>query len=406
MLQDKHVTLTVSGSVASYKAAALARALQRAGAQVRVVLTEAASRFITPATFAALTKQPVLTDAGWWQADGNIEHIELADWTELALAAPASANLMAQFANGLANDAASTTWLATAAQKVVVPAMNSHMWAAPATQRNRQQLIADGVTVLEPATGALAEGYSGQGRFLEPDEIVAQLQALPAPAAAHGDLRGKRVLVTAGGTRERLDPVRFLTNDSSGKMGYAVAAAAQQAGADVTLITAPTKLTAPVGVTTVPIESTQDLADAVNARFPRTDVLIMAAAVADFQPVTAADQKIKKTPDNDQLTLTLRKTPDILQGVADQKRPGQIVVGFAAETQNLLANGQKKLTKKHLDLLAANDVSRADIGFNGDNNQVTFLFPDGHQQQTPVAAKPVIAGLLIEQVAGLLNTKK
>ncbi|KRL46378.1 phosphopantothenoylcysteine synthetase decarboxylase [Levilactobacillus spicheri DSM 15429] len=368
-------------------------------------MTAAASRFVTPATFAALTKQPVLTDAGWWRADGQIEHIELADWTELALAAPASANLMAQLANGLANDAASATWLATAAPKVLVPAMNSHMWQASATQRNRQTLQQDGVTVLTPATGALAEGYSGQGRFLEPADIVQQLQGLLATAVPTGDLTGKKLLVTAGGTRERLDPVRFLTNDSSGKMGYAVAAAAQRAGAQVTLITAPTALVAPAGVTVVPIESTQDLATAVTQRFPTVDGLIMAAAVADFQPLTQANQKIKKSPENDEFVLKLKKTPDILQLVAGLKQPHQITVGFAAETQHLLVNGQKKLTKKHLDMLAANDVSRSDIGFNGDDNQVTFLFPDGHTHETPVAPKTTIASLLIDQVSQLFAQK-
>ena len=405
MLQDKHVTLTVSGSVASYKGAALARELQRAGATVRVVLTAAASRFVTAETFAALTKAPVLTDTGWWHADGKIDHIELADWTDLALAAPASANLMAQFANGLADDAASATWLATAAPKVVVPAMNTHMWQAAATQRNRQRLLADGVQVLTPATGLLAEGYAGQGRFLEPTDIVSQLATLPLDAQTTTALSGKHLLVTAGGTRERLDPVRFLTNDSSGKMGYAVATAAQQAGADVTLITAPTKLPVPSGVTVVPIESTQELADAVLTRLPAADGLVMAAAVADFQPVTAADQKIKKTTDNDELVLRLKKTPDILQAVAANKRPDQVVVGFAAETQNLLENGRQKLTKKHLDLLAANDVSRADIGFNGDNNQVTFLFADGHSDQTPVTSKRTIATTLISHVAEIFNQK-
>ncbi|SMS14457.1 bifunctional phosphopantothenoylcysteine decarboxylase/phosphopantothenate--cysteine ligase CoaBC [Levilactobacillus zymae] len=405
MLQDKHVTLTVSGSVASYKGAALARELQRAGATVRVVLTAAASRFVTAETFAALTKAPVLTDTGWWHADGKIDHIELADWTDLALAAPASANLMAQFANGLADDAASATWLATAAPKVVVPAMNTHMWQAAATQRHRQQLLADGVQVLTPATGLLAEGYAGQGRFLEPTDIVSQLATLPLDAQTTTALSGKHLLVTAGGTRERLDPVRFLTNDSSGKMGYAVATAAQQAGADVTLITAPTKLPVPSGVTVVPIESTQELADAVLTRLPAADGLVMAAAVADFQPVTAADQKIKKTTDNDELVLRLKKTPDILQAVAANKRPDQVVVGFAAETQNLLENGRQKLTKKHLDLLAANDVSRADIGFNGDNNQVTFLFADGHSDQTPVTSKRAIATTLISHVAEIFNQK-
>jgi len=401
MFEEKHITLTVSGSVASYKAATLARELQRAGATVRVVLTASAAKFVTAATFAALTKQPVLTDDGWWRADGQISHIELADWTDLALAAPASANLMAQFANGLADDVASATWLATAAPKVVVPAMNTHMWQAPATQRNCRQLTADGVHVLLPATGPLAEGYSGQGRFLEPTEIVRQLEQLPLFSAQ--TLAGKRVLVTAGGTRERLDPVRFLTNDSSGKMGYAVAAAAQQAGATVTLITAPTKLTAPAGVTVVPIQSTTDLAQAVLDRFPASDALVMAAAVADFQPVAVADQKIKKTPANDEFILKLKKTPDILKEVAKIKRADQVTVGFAAETQNVLANGEKKLQSKHLDMLVANDVSRADIGFNSDENQVTFILPAGVTDQTPKTSKKVIARALVDRVAQLFK---
>ena len=403
MFEGKHVTLTISGSVAAYKAATLARALQRAGATVRVVLTPAAARFVTPATFAALTKQPVLTDDTWWREDGQIAHVELADWTDLALAAPASANLMAQFANGLADDVASATWLATTAPKVVVPAMNSHMWQAAATQRNRQQLLADGTTVLQPATGALAEGYTGTGRFLEPAEIVRQLGQFPLFAPQ--TLRGKSVIVTAGGTRERLDPVRFLTNDSSGKMGYAVAAAAQAAGATVTLITAPTRLTPPVGVKVVPIKSTRDLASAVLTQFPHADALVMAAAVADFQPLTTADQKIKKTKDNDELILKLKKTPDILAEVAKIKRPDQVTVGFAAETQNLLANAQHKLASKSLDLLAANDVSRTDIGFNSDENQVTFIQANGVSDQTPKTSKRQIATALVERLADILKTK-
>lgn len=403
MFEGKHVTLTVSGSVAAYKAATLARELQRAGATVRVILTRAAAKFVTPATFAALTKQPVLTDETWWRDDGQIAHVELADWTDLALAAPASANLMAQLAQGQADDVASATWLATAAPKVVVPAMNSHMWQAAATQRNRQQLLADGVVVLQPATGALAEGYSGTGRFPEPAEIMTQLQQLSMFAPQI--LQGKRVIVTAGGTRERLDPVRFLTNDSSGKMGYAVAAAAQAAGADVTLITAPTRLTPPAGVTVVPIQSTTDLADAVLARFPQADALVMAAAVADFQPLTVADQKIKKTADNDELILKLKKTPDILAEVAKIKKSQQVTVGFAAETQNLLANARQKLQRKSLDLLAANDVSQAGIGFNSDDNQVTFIQADGTSDQTPKTSKQIIATALIKRLATILETK-
>lgn len=403
MFEGKHVTLTVSGSVAAYKAATLARELQRAGATVRVILTRAAAKFVTPATFAALTKQPVLTDETWWRDDGQIAHVELADWADLALAAPASANLMAQLAQGQADDVASATWLATAAPKVVVPAMNSHMWQAAATQRNRQQLLADGVVVLQPATGALAEGYSGTGRFPEPAEIMTQLQQLSMFAPQI--LQGKRVIVTAGGTRERLDPVRFLTNDSSGKMGYAVAAAAQAAGADVTLITAPTRLTPPAGVTVVPIQSTTDLADAVLARFPQADALVMAAAVADFQPLAVADQKIKKTADNDELILKLKKTPDILAEVAKIKKSQQVTVGFAAETQNLLANARQKLQRKSLDLLAANDVSQAGIGFNSDDNQVTFIQADGTSDQTPKTSKRVIATALIKRLATILETK-
>ncbi|MFC6275051.1 bifunctional phosphopantothenoylcysteine decarboxylase/phosphopantothenate--cysteine ligase CoaBC [Levilactobacillus tangyuanensis] len=403
MLTGKHVTLTVSGSVATYKAATLARDLQRAGAEVRVVLTTAAEKFVTAATFAALTKAPVLTDESWWRASGEIDHVALADWTDLAIAAPASANLMAELANGLAGDAASTTWLATAAVKVVVPAMNTHMWTTPATQRNRQQLEADGVHVLTPATGLLAEGYAGQGRFLEPAEIVRQIDDLHLFQAPI--LKGKRVVVTAGGTRERLDPVRFLSNDSSGKMGYAVAAAAIAAGAEVTLITAPTRLDPPVGAKVVPIESTTELRDAVLAAYRQADALVMAAAVADFQPLQTADQKIKKTPGETEFTLRLQQTPDILQEVAAIKQPHQVTVGFAAETQDLLANGQKKLAAKHLDLLAANDVSQAGIGFNSDDNQVTFIQPNGVTDQTPKTSKTLIAQALIKRLAEILTSK-
>ncbi|MGK4058213.1 bifunctional phosphopantothenoylcysteine decarboxylase/phosphopantothenate--cysteine ligase CoaBC [Loigolactobacillus coryniformis] len=393
MLAGKHVALYVSGGIAAYKAAYLVRELVRQGAEVRVVETAGAQAFVTPLTFQTLSKHTVYTDRFAQLAPDEVAHIELADWTEIALVAPATADLIAKMAQGLADDFASTALLATTVPKFVAPAMNVHMWENPATQRNVATLKADGVEIIEPATGFLAEGYSGKGRFPEPTAIVAAVTAKLLAQATDLPLHGQSVLVTAGGTRERLDPVRYLTNDSSGKMGYALATAARDLGAQVTLISAPTMLTVPAGVAYVGVDSAEAMRSALLARYQTAQMVIMAAAVADFRPVTVADNKIKKTTAD--YTLTLTKNPDILAELGQQKQQ-QFLIGFAAETQHLLTYAQKKLASKRVDMIVANDVSSAHAGFNHDTNEVTILQPNVEPQTLPLASKQVIAQQILQ----------
>ncbi|MFD0896234.1 bifunctional phosphopantothenoylcysteine decarboxylase/phosphopantothenate--cysteine ligase CoaBC [Loigolactobacillus binensis] len=393
MLAGKHVALYVSGGIAAYKAAYLVRDLIRQGAQVRVVETTGAQAFVTPLTFQTLSKHAVYTDRFAQLAPDEVAHIELADWTEIALVAPATADLIAKMAHGIADDFASTALLATTAVKFVAPAMNVHMWENPATQRNVTTLKGDGVHIIEPDTGFLAEGYSGKGRFPEPEQIVALLRAKLLAQDTDLLLHGQQVLVTAGGTRERLDPVRYLTNDSSGKMGYALAQAAQNLGAQVTLISAPTALPVPVGVTYVGVDSAAAMRAALLQRYATAQLVIMAAAVADFRPATVADNKIKKTTAD--YTLALTKNPDILAELGQQKQQ-QFLIGFAAETQHLLANAQQKLVTKKVDMIVANDVSQAQVGFDHDTNAVTVLQPQQAPQQLPLASKQVIAQQILQ----------
>lgn len=355
--------------------------------------TAGAQAFVTPLTFQTLSKHAVYTDRFAQLAPDEVAHIELADWTEIALVAPATADLIAKMAQGLADDFASTALLATTAPKFVAPAMNVHMWENPATQRNVATLKADGVEIIEPATGFLAEGYSGKGRFPEPTAIVAAVTAKLLAQATDLPLHGQSVLVTAGGTRERLDPVRYLTNDSSGKMGYALATAARDLGAQVTLISAPTMLTVPAGVAYVGVDSAEAMRSALLARYQTAQMVIMAAAVADFRPVTVADNKIKKTTAD--YTLTLTKNPDILAELGQQKQQ-QFLIGFAAETQHLLTYAQKKLASKRVDMIVANDVSSAHAGFNHDTNEVTILQPNVEPQTLPLASKQVIAQQILQ----------
>lgn len=396
MAKQQHVALYVTGSIAAYKALALTRLFVKDGAAVRVVMTKAAEAFVTPLSFQILSKNAVVTDMFAGTQVKAVDHIELADWTDLAVVAPATADIIAKLANGIADDMVSLTLLATTAPKLVVPAMNQHMLENSATQRNLAILKQDGISVMTPASGFLAEGYSGRGRMPEPETIMQTVKNLKPHTTP---LTGKKVVVTAGGTRERIDPVRFITNDSSGKMGYALAEEMRDQGADVTLISAPTKLEAPVGVNLVPVLTTEDLAEAVTKFFKQADILVMAAAVADFKLLNSADQKIKKSADNDQMTLQLTKTADILKQVAKLKRSDQITVGFAAETQNLLDNAQKKLVSKQLDLLIANDVSKPGVGFNGDTNQVTILQPGQAPIKTKLADKHVIAKQVVDQIS-------
>ncbi|BDR59307.1 bifunctional phosphopantothenoylcysteine decarboxylase/phosphopantothenate--cysteine ligase CoaBC [Xylocopilactobacillus apicola] len=395
MLKNKNITLYVTGSIAAYKALTLTRLLVKAQANVRVVMTEAAQKFVTPLSFQTLTKNRVLTDSFESVNPAVVDHVELARWSDLAIIAPASADFIGKMAQGLADDMACLTLLATNAPKFIAPAMNDQMWLSPAVQRNVHILQNDEVHFIDPDTGFLAEGYEGKGRMAEPAEIVNSLIAF---SNLSKELVGKKVVVTAGGTQERIDPVRFIGNDSSGKMGYAVARAFLARGAEVTLISGPTKLTPPNNVKFISIESAAELQDQVIKNFATSDILVMAAAVADFKPVKQSKQKIKKDPTNDRWTLELTKNPDILQAVAKIKRLNQVTVGFAAETTDLINHATKKLCEKSLDLVVANDVSQPGVGFNVDTNQVTFISSDKTVESTELLTKSEIAELLVDKV--------
>lgn len=386
----KKIVLYVTGGIAAYKVPLLARDLIKKGYQVRVAMTQEAQQYVTPTTLQVLTKQPVYTDFTPQDAQ-YVPHIHLAQWANLAVVVPATANIIAKMAQGLADDFVSTTLLATPGPILVVPAMNDHMWENPATQRNIAQLKADGKRVLEPAHGFLAEGYVAKGRMPEPAEISQAIDESFQPQ----DLQEKRIVITAGGTQEDLDPVRYLTNKSSGKMGYALARVAQVRGAQVTLISGPTNLTPPTGVDFQSVRTAQEMQAKVNQVYAQADVVIMAAAVADYLPAQTSSQKIKKN--QDVWHLELKKNVDILQGLG-QAKSHQFLVGFAAETQDLIANGQKKLAKKNLDLLVANDVSRSDIGFNSDQNEVTFLAPHQAPRKINKAQKYQIAQAILDEI--------
>jgi phosphopantothenoylcysteine decarboxylase/phosphopantothenate--cysteine ligase len=389
-LAGKNVLLGVTGGIAAYKAPDLVRRLREQGAEVRVVMTPAATRFVTPLTFQAVSGHPV-RDSLWDEAaEAAMGHIELARWADLVLVAPATADCLARLAAGLADDLLATLCLATEAPIHVAPAMNRQMWAHPATVENLAQLRARGVTVLGPAEGAQACGETGAGRMLEPAELVAAL----AGNGAAGVLQGRRVLVTAGPTREALDPVRYLTNRSSGKMGYAVAAAARAAGAEVVLVSGPVALPAPAGVRVVRVETAAQMHAAVQAELPGIDVFVGAAAVADYRAAEPAGRKIKKR--DEALQLALVRNPDILAEVA-AATPRPFVVGFAAETEDVEANARHKLEAKRLDLIAANAVG-PDRGFDRDDNALRVFWPGG-ERDLGSGAKSALAGQLVELIA-------
>ncbi|MDK1727454.1 bifunctional phosphopantothenoylcysteine decarboxylase/phosphopantothenate--cysteine ligase CoaBC [Dellaglioa algida] len=392
-LENKKIGLIVTGGIAAYKSLGLVRSMVKQGAEVRVVMTNAATKFVTPLSFETLSKNNVLTDLFSEKESEHVAHIEFADWADLTVVAPATANMIAKMANGVADDFASTTLLATEAPKVVVPAMNEHMLMNPAMQRNLRLLEQDGVQVIEPETGFLAEGYSGKGRFPELETIMAVVNANFSDKDK--PLKGKNILVTAGGTQERIDPVRFIGNDSSGKMGFAIAIEAQKLGANVTLVSGVSKLPDPVGITTIRVKTAIELSEAITRRFAEQNILIMAAAVSDYRVQNVADQKIKK--DEDTLTLTLEKNPDILKQLGKIKQ-NQYLVGFAAETQNGLINAQEKLEKKNLNLLVLNDVSNAAIGFNSNENEVTLLRPQMENIFIKQTSKKQIARELLNVV--------
>jgi phosphopantothenoylcysteine decarboxylase/phosphopantothenate--cysteine ligase len=405
VLNDKRILLGVTGGVAAYKAAFLASRLTQAGAIVDVVMTEAATRLVAPLTFQAVTRRAVYTDmfeltVGQNPDEVQIPHISLAKSADLLLIAPATGNTMARLAHGLADNLLTAIALATPAPSLIAPAMESDMWAHPATQANVATLKERGASFVGPAAGHLASGAEGLGRMSEPEEILEMARVVLGQG---GDLAERRVVVSAGGTREAIDPVRFVSNHSSGKMGYALALAARDRGAHVTLVAAPTRLADPVGVETAHVESATAMRDAVLSACEGADALVMTAAVADYRPVETAAQKIKK--DGDRLTLQLGRTPDILAEVARLREAGRgpkVAVGFAAETEDLLENARDKLQRKRLELIAANDVSAADAGFAVDTNRVTLLSADGSIEALPLMAKENVAHEIWDRVCQLL----
>jgi phosphopantothenoylcysteine decarboxylase/phosphopantothenate--cysteine ligase len=396
MLKGKRILLGITGGIAAYKAAELVRLLVRAGADVRVAMTEAATRFVTPVTFQALSNQPVWSDLWDQRVPDAMGHIELSRDRELIVVAPASADFMAKVAHGLADDLLSTLCVARRCPLMLAPAMNVEMWENAATQRNLGVLRDDGVLIEGPAAGDQACGETGYGRMLEPAQIVAEIEAFFAPKR----LAGKRVLVTAGPTEEPVDPVRVLTNASSGKMGYAVARAAQEAGAEVTLVSGPVSLATPAGVARIDVRTAQEMFEAVKKRAPSSDVFIAVAAVADYKVKNPSTQKIKKANGRD-VTLELAENPDILAYVAGMKN-GPFCVGFAAESEKLAQHAKEKRAKKNLPLLAANLAQDA---LGADTNSIV-LYDDRGEHPLGTGAKLELARKLVEHVAGMLPQKK
>ncbi|HUU53915.1 MAG TPA: bifunctional phosphopantothenoylcysteine decarboxylase/phosphopantothenate--cysteine ligase CoaBC [Armatimonadota bacterium] len=391
-LGGKTVVLGITGSIAAYKGAEVARRLMDLGADVHVTLTQAGARFITPLTLRSLTGNPVTVDMFDEPSEWDIKHVSLAQRAAAVVVAPASANAIAKLAHGIADEFIYTVALATRAPLFVAPAMNDRMYAHETVQENLARLRARGARIIEPETGRLASGAVGQGRLAEPERIAAAVAA----AAAAGDLQGMRVLVTAGPTREPLDPVRFISNRSSGKMGYALAEAAAGRGAAVTLVSGPTSLPRPAGCEVVPVETTEQMYEAVLGRFPECDVFLAAAAPADYAPDAVAPQKLKKTAEP--LTIELKPTADILAECGRRKKPEQLLAGFAAETENLIPSAQEKLRSKNLDMIVANDVSRGDAGIDSDWNAGYLLFRDGRNVELPVMEKSAFAQRILEAV--------
>jgi phosphopantothenoylcysteine decarboxylase/phosphopantothenate--cysteine ligase len=396
MLAGKTVLLGISGGIAAYKSAALASLLVKQHAAVEVVMTENATQFITPLTFEQLTGRKVMVNTFDRNFAHQVEHISLADRTDLVIVAPATANICAKFAHGLADDMLTTTVLACRCPKLIAPSMNTNMFENPVTQYNLKLLKQYGWEVIEPASGRLACGAEGKGKLPEPDHL---LQHILRQIALEHDLAGKKVLVTAGPTQEALDPVRYLTNHSSGKMGYAIARMAMLRGAEVTLVTGPTAIAPPPFVTVVPVSSAQEMFDAVVSHSNDCHMIFKAAAVADYTPENCADQKMKKS-DND-LTIPLKRTMDILKHLGQNKKTGQVICGFSMETENMLQNSQQKLQKKNVDMICANNLKEQGAGFGVDTNIITLITPY-QTRQLPLLSKEEVANEIISEALTLI----
>lgn len=401
IFSNKRITLGVTGSIAAYKAADLASKLTQSGAQVDVILTGAAEKFVTPLTFQSVTGRRAYTDSDLWGNEAHVLHVGLGHAADLLVIAPCTANTIAKLAHGQADTLLTVTALAMQSPLLIAPAMDGGMYDHPATQTNIETLKKRGGTFIGPAEGHLASGLSGIGRLIETTEIIGHIRLL---LGQNGLLAGKKIMITAGGTQEPLDPVRVLTNRSSGKQGYALAQTALDMGAQVTLITTPTALTPPIGVRLVNVETAKQMLEAVLAESSESDALIMAAAVADFRPKNLAKDKIKKEGGVPQIEL--EGTEDILKTVAGNgsgmSRP-RVVVGFAAESRDLLENATHKLQSKGLDFIAANDIAARDAGFAVETNRVTLLFADGQQEGLPLMSKTEVAEVILERVAKLLE---
>lgn len=397
-IHQKRILLGITGGIAAYKSIELIRLLSKAGADVQVVLTEGAKAFVTEMTLQAVSGHPVRSALLDPNAEAGMGHIELAKWADLIVIAPASADFMARYAQGMANDLLSTLCLATESPVLLAPAMNQAMWRHPATQANASLLAERGILSIGPAEGAQACGDIGPGRMNEPQDIAQAVISHFENTTIAQDLVGQHWVITAGPTMEAIDPVRYISNHSSGRMGYALAAAAQARGAKVTLISGPVQITVPNGVHLVSVKSADEMLTACeHTMTPQADVFIGAAAVADFKMKAACDQKMKKQTNSDELTLTLVKNPDIIATLAS-KRLARCIIGFAAETQNIIDYAKDKLARKGLDMIIANDVSRADIGFNSDENQVTVITKDATWQPEK-AAKAHLAVSLVDCIS-------
>ncbi len=396
MLANKTIVLGITGSISAYKAADIASKLTQTGARVEVVMTESATKFIAPLTLRSITGRPVVSDMFELASEFSLEHIALAEAADVVVIAPATANIIAKLAAGISDDMLACTVLATKAPVIVAPAMNVNMFQNPITQDNLAKLKARGFTIVDPAYGRLASGKIGPGRLAEVEKIIGTIQQV---VGRSGDLAGKRIVVTAGGTQEPVDPVRYIGNHSSGKMGYAMAEAARDRGADVKLITAPTSLPEPVGMEIIHIKTASQMKEAVAQAVAQADALIMAAAVADYQPQSIAEAKIKKEAPS--LTLELIRTPDILAEV----KGDFLKVGFAAESEDIVANARQKLEKKRLDLMVANDITDPESGFGVDTNKVTLIDKQGKVDSLPLLTKREVADRILDKVVGLLAEK-